>query len=124
MAKDCPQGGGGITCHNCGKDGHMRKDCDQPRDCECRTFDDNPSWEFTGPNVNTVSIDSKMQCSNCQEFGHGFKRCPQPPAEESQDGQANDSSWGQKNASGNNHDSWGNNGLGHDAQLNAASDGW
>lgn len=54
MAKDCPQGGGGRACHNCGQEGHISKECDQPR--------------------NTAN----MTCTNCEETGHWWKECPKP----------------------------------------------
>lgn len=54
MAKDCPQGGGGRACHNCGQEGHISKECDQPR--------------------NTAN----MTCTNCEETGHTWRECTKP----------------------------------------------
>lgn len=53
MAKDCPQGGG-RACRNCGQEGHIAKDCDQPR------------------NMDSVT------CRNCEKTGHFSKECPEP----------------------------------------------
>lgn len=55
MAKDCPNadtgGGGGRACHNCGEEGHMSKDCTEPR---------------------------KIVCRNCEKEGHLSKDCEEP----------------------------------------------
>ncbi|EWC48845.1 hypothetical protein DRE_00150 [Drechslerella stenobrocha 248] len=43
-----------VTCNNCGEEGHMRADCEKPR---------NPST---------------FKCRNCDEMGHGARDCPKP----------------------------------------------
>lgn len=54
FSRDCPQGGGGRACHNCGQEGHMSKECEQPR------------------NMDTVT------CRNCEKTGHMSRDCPEP----------------------------------------------
>lgn len=53
FAKDCPDGGS-RACRNCGQEGHISKDCDQPK-----------------------NMDSVV-CRNCDETGHFSKECPKP----------------------------------------------
>lgn len=54
FSRDCPQGGGDRGCRNCGQEGHMVRDCTEPRNMD------------------------KVQCRNCDEFGHMSKECPKP----------------------------------------------
>ena len=51
FSRDCPQGGGGGACHNCGQEGHRLKDCTEPK---------------------------KIICRNCDEEGHTGRECPKP----------------------------------------------
>lgn len=52
-----------MTCRNCDAQGHISKDCPQPRD-----------W-------------SRVKCSNCGEMGHTKVRCTQPAQDlDEQDG--------------------------------------
>ena len=44
------------TCYNCGKTGHMSRDCRSPKSTD----------------------DSKMECYNCHEIGHRSADCPEP----------------------------------------------
>lgn len=53
FAKDCPDGGS-RACRNCGQEGHISKDCDQPK------------------NMDNVT------CRNCEETGHFSRDCPKP----------------------------------------------
>lgn len=53
FSKDCPKAGP-KGCRNCGQEGHMAKDCTEPRNM------------------------ANVQCRNCDEMGHESKGCPKP----------------------------------------------
>ena len=56
-ASDCPNERV-LRCRNCDAEGHVSKECPQPKD-----------W-------------SRVTCSNCGNKGHGMKRCPEPQKED------------------------------------------
>ncbi|KAM0483857.1 hypothetical protein ACHAPX_002358 [Trichoderma viride] len=97
FAKDCPDGGS-RACRNCGQEGHISKDCDQPRNMDlvtCRNCEETGHYSKECPKprdckpydqhsvhcslANTHIPGSKVQCTNCEEYGHTKVRCKQPP---------------------------------------------
>lgn len=85
FAKDCPTGGGGGGgCRNCGNDGHIAKECPEPRKMICRNCDGEGhiSKECPKPrdcrcdpvlqSLNEANnlADSRVQCQNCKESKH------------------------------------------------------
>ena len=56
----------GIRCHNCNREGHMARDCRQPKR-QTKTFDKHESR--AGPPPKTKS------CYNCGRIGHFAKEC-------------------------------------------------
>lgn len=99
FAKDCPQGGGSRACRNCGQEGHISKDCDQPRDMStvtCRNCEKQGHFSRECPEPKDWT---KVQCSNCQEYGHTKVRCKVPPVDEADGfGVAGDGDGGWSNA--------------------------
>jgi cellular nucleic acid-binding protein len=57
MSKECDKPRV-MKCRNCDREGHVSKECDQPKD-----------W-------------SRVKCTNCDNLGHGRGRCPEPERED------------------------------------------
>lgn len=135
FAKDCPQGGG-RACRNCGQEGHISKECDQPRDMskvtcrncekqghvskECPEPKDCEYWRFHlfGFDADQY-VGSKVQCTNCQEYGHTKVRCKAPLVEENDGfGNGGDGGWGSADATTGVDDGYANH------QNTGGDDGW
>lgn len=101
---------GGRACHNCQKDGHMSRDCTEPRVVLCR------NCEKPGHIARECDLPTdwtKVKCRNCNEYGHGQGRCPQPKVENA------GGNWGNAGDSGAAAGGWGS-----AADSGAAAGGW
>ena len=66
MAKDCSQG---QKCYNCGRLGHVSRDCDQAAQAKvCYRY---------------VSKQSRLLINRCQQPGHISRDCTNDPVETS-----------------------------------------
>lgn len=66
------------SCHNCGQNGHLSKDCDKSRVQHCRNCEDEGHISKDCPKPKNWS---RVKCNNCQEYGHTVKRCKKPVVE-------------------------------------------
>jgi cellular nucleic acid-binding protein len=60
-------GGAGRACHNCKQEGHMSRDCPEPKVMRCRNCDEEG---HSGRECPQPKDWSRVQCNNCKQFGH------------------------------------------------------
>jgi cellular nucleic acid-binding protein len=106
-------GGAGRQCHNCKKEGHISRECPEPRVFRCRNCDEEGHQSRECPKPTDWS---RVKCKNCDNLGHGARRCPEPVREEATGGD-----WGNAGGDSGAAGGWATGGA--DASAPAASTG-
>lgn len=107
-----------VTCRNCNKEGHISKECTEPKNpanTQCRNCDEMGHFSKNCPKPRDYS---KVQCKNCGEMGHTVVRCKKPVEGSGGFGDDGGAMLGGEAASGD----WGTNDA--SPEVSGGGDGW
>ncbi|KAG0230457.1 hypothetical protein BGW42_000934 [Actinomortierella wolfii] len=71
--RSCPELDARVTCSNCNLEGHISRECPEPRKTICRRcgLEGHMSSDCSQPR-------SDVTCNNCGQEGHMARECPEP----------------------------------------------
>ncbi|KAK8114770.1 hypothetical protein PG999_006839 [Apiospora kogelbergensis] len=78
-ATDGGNAGGGGACYNCGKDGHNKADCPEPRVIRCRHCNEEGHYISQCPDPTCPPQEPREftgECHSCGQEGHRAAECP------------------------------------------------